>query len=245
MDFKIVDGVEIPFDEQWSSIAVSVSGGADSALLAHLLCEFVTETGRDIPIHFISHIRCWKTKPWQQWDSFRVYSHLADKFKHISMRRHQGFVAPDLEWGENGPNMVDEYGKTVSGDNIQSRAYSEYLCHKLDIPVYFNAVTKNPKDVDFKGLDPRDVEPTEDNRHLTVMEHMGRLACHPFRFVQKDWVVKQYRDKRLLDLFDKTRSCEGTFEHIDYTNYHIGTLVPTCGKCFWCRERDWAIEKTK
>ena len=34
-----IDGVEIPFDRSWKNIGIALSGGADSALLAYILCE--------------------------------------------------------------------------------------------------------------------------------------------------------------------------------------------------------------
>ena len=40
LDTLNVDNVELPFDFKWPNIAISVSGGADSALLAHLLCLY-------------------------------------------------------------------------------------------------------------------------------------------------------------------------------------------------------------
>jgi 3'-phosphoadenosine 5'-phosphosulfate sulfotransferase (PAPS reductase)/FAD synthetase len=43
MNNFIVDGVEIPFEHDWNIIAISVSGGADSALLAYLLCKYISD----------------------------------------------------------------------------------------------------------------------------------------------------------------------------------------------------------
>lgn len=240
------DGLVIPFDPRWEKIAISVSGGADSTLLAHLLCEYITKNDLlPIQVHIISHIRCWKTKPWQDEDSLNIYKYLFKTFKHINFKRHTNFIAPELEYGSIGPTLTDEYGKLVSGDNIQQRAYAEYICQRENIDAYYNGVTRNPPGMDFGGMPSRDIEPTEDNKHLTYMIHMGRVACHPFRFVDKSWVVKQYKDLGLIDLFNFTRSCEGTFDHIDYTNYKKGQYVPCCGECFWCNERDWAIEQNQ
>ena len=238
-----VDSVDIPFDAGWAKIAVSLSGGADSALLTYLLCRHVEQTKLQIEVHLISHVRCWKTKPWQAEDFENVRRYLIDKFPTIKFELHTGFVAPDLEWGEKGPTITDEYGKLVSGDNIQIRSYAEYICCANYIDAYYNAVTKNPSSVDFKGMPTRDIEPTESNQHLRIMKHLGKWALHPFRFVEKDWVYRQYRRENLLDLWNLTRSCEGTFDHINYENYHKGMKVPTCGKCFWCKEREWAIEQ--
>ena len=242
MNYFVVDKLEIPFDPDWKSVAISVSGGADSALLAYLIC---TQASHDTKINIISHIRMWQTKPWQQRDSLNVYNYLIKKFPKLKFSRHVNFIAPDLEYANLGPVLTDVYGKKVSGDNIQIRAFSEYVCFQENIDAYYNAVTQNPKEVWLGGMVERDITPTENNKHLRLTEHMGRWAIHPFRFVDKSWVINQYKNLNLNDLLEITRSCEGEVEGLDYTNYKPGQVVPTCGKCFWCKEREWAIEQSK
>jgi 7-cyano-7-deazaguanine synthase in queuosine biosynthesis len=243
MIYYNVDGVDIPYDKDWKNIAISVSGGADSALLAYLVCKLAYE--HDTTVHIVNHVRCWKTKPWQQHDADYVFRWLFQKFYHTTFERHTNFIAPELEYGNIGPNLTDEYGKQVSGDNIQQRAYAEYICKKHNVDAYYNAVTRNPRLAFANGMKERDIEPTEENKHLSVMKHMEVWALHPFRFVTKDWVVKQYKDHNIMDLFNITRSCEGTVSGINYTNYVDGQEVPVCGECFWCKEREWAIEQNK
>jgi hypothetical protein len=186
-------------------------------------------------------VRCWKTKPWQQDDADDVYQWLFQRFYHTNFKRHTNFIAPELEYGNVGPNLTDEYGKKVSGDNIQQRAYAEYICNKYNIDAYYNAVTRNPRQAQFNGMRERDIEPTEENKHLEIMQHMGRWAIHPFRFIDKSEVVKKYLELGIMELFNRTRSCEGTFEGIDYKSYKRGQYVPVCNNCFWCKEREWAL----
>lgn len=150
-------------------------------------------------------------------------------------------LPPELEYGNIGPNLTDEYGKKVSGDNIQQRAYAEYICKSHSIDAYYNAVTRNPRLAQFNGMLERDIEPTDENKHLEYMVHMGIVASHPFRFIDKSWIIKQYKRLDIMDLFNITRSCEGTVPGLDYTNYTNGKEVPVCGECFWCKEREWAL----
>lgn len=234
----IVDDVEIPFDNTWD-FAVSVSGGADSALLAYLLCS---QSNAQQTIHIINHTRMWKTRPWQQHDAIQVYEYLLEKFSNLTFVFHKNFIAPELEYGNIGPNLTDEYGKKVSGDNIQQRAFAEFICHRYNLDAYYNAVTRNPRQALFNGMKERDLEKNDDNKHLEYMIHMGKVASHPFRFVDKSWVLKQYKRLDIMDLFNITRSCEGEFDGLNYQTYIPGQHVPTCGNCFWCKEREWALK---
>jgi len=232
--------LKIPFDTSWRSVAIAMSGGADSTMLAYLICNNIP-SNRLFTVHVINNIRCWKTKPWQQYDFNSVLRWLEDRFQNITFVVHRNFVPPEMEYAY-GTMITDEYGKTVSGDTIELRAFAEYVCLAQDVDAYFNGVTKNPKDIE--GMPARDVEPTEDNKHLEQMVHMGKLVYHPFRFVDKSEIVLQYKALGLDDLFSLTRSCEGEFENITYKTYTPGQYVPVCGKCFWCKEREWAIERT-
>jgi len=238
-----VDGLNIPFDQKWSNIAISLSGGADSALLAYMVCDLVKD--HNISIHIINHVRCWKTKPWQQYDADRVYRWLLRRFHQITFKRHINFIAPELEYGNIGPSLVDEYGKQVSGDNIEIRAFAEYVCFNEDIDAYFNGVTRNPKGVDLGGMAERNIDLTPDNKHLLEMNHMGKMVYHPFRFIDKSEIIKKYKELNIIELFELTRSCEGVFNSVNYESYTPGQYVPLCGKCFWCKEREWAIEQSK
>ena len=242
--------LNIPFDLKWKNVAIAVSGGADSALLAYLVCQKAKE--HNTTVHIINHVRCWKTKPWQKYDADAVYNWLFQKFYHITFKRHTNFIAPDLEYGNVGPNLTDEYGKKVSGDNIQSRAYAEYICTNNNIDAFYNGVTRNPRLAAFNGMRERDIEPTEDNKHLAEMEHMGFMVYHPFRFTDKAEIVTMYKQLDIMDLFDITRSCEGddsvrpeVFMGLNFETYKPGQSVPICGRCFWCKERAWAWENAK
>lgn len=239
--FKKTGTLFIPFDKEWTNVGISLSGGADSALLAYLLASFVEED-QQVTFHMISHIRLWKTRPWQRYDSYRVYSWLRTKFPHINFVRHENFIPPELEYSDKGANIVDEYGNVRSGDQIIVRSHAEWLAFENKFDAWFSAKSKNPSDPNItKGMPDREVEHPDVNE--LIKKHEGTLACHPFLYIEKDWIVKQYVDNDIMDLFHTTRSCEGDFEHLDYTNYVPGKYVPECGECFWCQERNWAKEK--
>lgn len=235
-----IDGVYFPIDNKWKNIGISLSGGADSALLAYLLCELIEKHNYDIKVHIISHVRCWKTRPWQKHNSLDVYNWLTKRFNTIQFKRHENFLPPDFEWGTKGPTIVDEYGKLNSGDIIEIRAFAEYVGFNENLDAYFNAVTHNPS-IEIEGaMSLRDIEPSPDTLVKLITTHMNRISCHPFRFTDKSWVYSQYKRLSILELYNITRSCEGEFSHITYESYTPGQYVPVCKTCFWCAERAWA-----
>lgn len=236
------NGLLIPFDKTWKNISIAVSGGADSALLGYLLSKKIQETASDITVHIISNVRCWKTRPWQKFYRLQVTDYLQKSFPDIKYLIHENFVPPELEHSNKGKTIVDEYGKLVSGDTLELRSFAEYVNFKNKCSAYYNAITRNPPG-NFKGeLESRNVDPSADTFRLMVMNHLGTLACHPFRFIDKNWITKQYFINEIADLLELTRSCEGEFENINYTNYEEGQYVPLCNNCFWCQERKWALE---
>lgn len=237
--------IDVPFDPKHKNIAIALSGGADSALLLYLLCTNIVQQNSKTTVHVINNIRCWKTKPWQQSDFKSVLNWFQTRFETIEFRVHVNFIPPELEWGHQGRTLTDEYGKLVSGDTLELRAWAEYVCFNNNVEAYYNGVTRNPKNVEFQGMPTRDIDKDGNNAHLERMIHMSKLVYHPFRFVDKSEVIRLYKQLNVMDLLAHTRSCEGEFSDINYETYTPGQYVPICNECFWCKERSWAIEQSK
>lgn len=237
------NGLCIPFDPKWNNVSVTISGGADSALLSFILCSLIQKHNSNCTVHVIYNIRCWRTRPWQEYIAEKVYNEIRKLFPNIKFERHVNFVPPEFEHGSREPYIVDEYGKVNGGDVIELRAYAEYIGYAYNIDAYYNAVTKNP-DVNINGaLEKRNINISKENFYLMLRHFNNQLICHPFRFVSKDWVIKQYINQNLLDLLNITRSCEGEFPDITYKTYVRGQYVPLCENCFWCKERKWGIDE--
>ena len=215
----------------WKRIGISLSGGADSALLAYLILK---ETDADI--YFTTQVRMWKTRPWQRYIAQDVVEwfreHFSNRIEHI-----EGFIPPELEEPAS-PLIKDEYGVDKPGNRIILRAHNEWVAHTYKLDAWYAAVNKNP-DVDIPGAL---LERNEGVLPLH-MKHMGVDICHPFVYTTKDWIVNQYYKNDIEDLFNITRSCEGEFKDLDYTTYNPKQTVPICNECFWCKEREWAIEQ--
>lgn len=184
----------------------------------------------------------WKTRPWQRYDSLGIYNWLVNRFPNIKFTRHENFIPPELEYGDKGATISDEYGNFRSGDQIIVRAHAEWIAHTCNLNAWYSAKTKNPSNPSItKGMADRNI--TEFDETKLAFVHNGVLVCHPFLYTEKDYIIKQYIEHDILDLFNITRSCEGDFANIDYNNYTPGQFVPICNECFWCQERSWAKEK--
>jgi hypothetical protein len=224
--------MDLYLHSKWTRIGISISGGADSALLAFLICS-----NTDADIHFTNQIRLWKTRPWQEHVADTVIDWFKNRFKN-NFYLHRNLIPPELEWGDKGPTTIDEYGKLKSGNQIILRSHNEYIAHKYKLDALYGGINKNP-DIDIEGsLSDRD------QGHIPPhFVHNGVDICHPFVYTKKDWILKQYYKNDIEDLLNLTRSCEGEFEDLDYTTYTPGQYVPTCNECFWCKERAWGLSK--
>ena len=89
-------------DKNWKRIGISISGGADSTLLAFLICS---ET--DAEIHFTNQIRLWRTRPWQEYIADQVIDWFKSHFKN-KFYVHRNLIPPELEWADKGPTILDE-----------------------------------------------------------------------------------------------------------------------------------------
>lgn len=248
-----INGLDIPFSPSWKKIGINLSGGADSACLTYLLCKIITENNFNCKIDVITHVRCWTTRPWQQPISIDVFVKLKNMFPNIIGNRHENFITPELEHGVSGLVFKDLVYKDMmrSGDQVSVAGYNQYCLYRYKLDAVFNATTHNPPNTDFpKKMDDREKSVDDGVLRDLIIENSGVFLCHPFRFVDKSWVLAQYHLFKITELLDITRSCEGDVSHKrinptipDYTRYSPGMTVPECGSCFWCLERDWAKSK--
>lgn len=226
----IIDSVEIPLNSKWKRIGISLSGGADSALLAYLI---MSKTNADI--YFTTQIRMWKTRPWQRYVAQEVVGWFKEQFDN-RITHIENFVPPEMEEPFTD-YITDEYGKSKPGNRIILRAHNEFVAHNHNLEAWYSGVNLNPTEYFDGALSERDKSSI-----APVLTHMNIPVHHPFVNVQKDWIIRQYINLDIGELLEITRSCEGEFKNLDYKNYVPYQKVPICKTCFWCNEREWGIQ---
>ena len=242
-----VSKLKIPFNRGWKQIAVNLSGGADSACLTMLLCNHIVKNNLKTKIHIINYIRCWNTRPWQKPVADKVYHYLKTLYPSIIQDQILCYIPPELEHGAIG-NVVNNR----SADQITVSSFNEYAAFVHNLDAIFNATTRNPSGTEFEDrMKNRDIE--IDSAKLQHLYYFKKEVVYsmPFKYVEKDWIVAQYKIFNQWDLFEITRSCEGDFLTSteirktikDLTDYQPGEHVHECGLCFWCKERKWALDR--
>lgn len=230
-----VDGVEFGYCPLAGSIAVNLSGGADSALGTYILCKMIQELNLDTTVEVITFVRGAWGKPWQKPIAEDVFNKLKSMFPDIIQEQHFHFLSPSLEHGTLG--KIDEIDRSI--DQMIVGDYNFWFSlveEKAD--VIYNFTTRNPPEVSG-GMNDRDV------KNLTE-EWYSAAAIRPFNSVTKDWVIKQYVDNEIMDLLEVTRSCEMSIDNKLLINLNVeynSKSLPTCGKCFWCKEKEWAMRQ--
>ena len=250
--FSNFGSLDIPFNKDWKKVAVNLSGGADSALLAYILCFIIEKNKLNCTVDVISFIRCWNTRPWQQYVSLGVYTYLKSRFPKIINERHVTYIPPEIEYGNIGASIITKhYNEPLAGDAIIISSYNTYIAHNKNLDAVYNGITSNPdKIVNVPGRTFTEDQFTIDEL-LIHKKSIKSFLLRPFKYIQKDWVLQQYIDLNILELYNITRSCEGditTHEIMhsavpDVNSYIDGMEVPICNECDWCKERQWAEQQ--
>lgn len=260
-------GIPIPFNTNWTKIAFFISGGADSAMLCWTVLNYLKEHNINVEVHTISHIRMWKTRPWQRPIREQVVNELKKMFPMFNFVSHVNYIPPEIEFGAVGA-IIPHDGRMRSGDQIESSSWAEHLSVVNNFNVVYCGTTSNPDELSdpvYGGAPNRNVESADIIYDYLV--YGKRITVRPFFYITKDVVMKNYFLNNIVNLLNITRSCEcdgrdtlllrAKEQNIDnemvrqkfwspWKYYKDGDDVPVCNdSCFWCLEKTWAMNKIK
>ena len=238
----LLNGLPFHFDTNSKKIAVTLSGGADSAILTIMLCELIKSLGLKTKIHVITTVRFWNSKPWLARDAEKLYDHLKELYPEIIEQQHWGFIPPELEIVKisdlNNPKLSNEFPLHATLDTYISGDFEEYVSIKNDIEWCYSGVTMNPP-LDLPDAPKfRDIEFTENE----IGRIISNIFISPFALVQKNFTLAQYKNYNVEYLLPMTRSCEADYSILGEEYKNNKKTPPVCNTCFFCEERKWGFD---
>lgn len=216
--------MEIELNPNWKKIAINMSGGADSSMLAYLIAKQIKENDLALIIQPITWERFYPSNSPKNWN-LRYAANAIEKIKELlefNPFEKQYIYKPvkkhKLEdWDEIIEDMKD----------IESIIFNHLNCDW-----FFYGTTCNPPLEEMKkiGFDIGRQEERDQNA-----DKSGFKQTNPFCDINKKDLRDLYiKHDVLKSLFPITRSCEGSAEWTD-------DFTKDCGGCWWCYERWWAF----
>jgi hypothetical protein len=268
----VINGVPIIFDKRNKDISVTLSGGADSTMLLYLLCTIIRSLAIKTRIHCITLLRFTEDRIYLEDVVEDVVSYMRAKFPDIEILQHKGFVPTalemmplaDLRTGLERVGAISDFEEVMkrgaTADVYAVASYSSYIRNRYKIGWQYDGTTTNPEHTADGKLTPVFRNP----RELTLTDLRGAWNLSrwyysleepnytylnsPFEFIQKNWVMAQYKNFGIEDLLELTRSCEGSTTRLNGKfgegNWTTRGSDYVCGSCFFCDERQWGIDNS-
>lgn len=249
----VVNGYPIPFDPNYKNIGVWLSAGTDSTFLLYILAKIISELKCDTKIYPMTVVRYWEHTAWSEEAKRKIYFYIRDLFPDIIQEQQWGFLPTAMEFTplqnlKLRPNELQTFKFLVennaNADIYFFTSYSFYLAKRLKIDAMYNGTTTNPTTINVNEApefrNANELREDSANNLLFKQEYITDIIVKnyfmnvtPFNLIEKNWIVAQYDNFGLQELFDMTRSC------VESDNPKVGCRRP---KCFHCEERFWAID---
>lgn len=201
-----------------------MSGGADSSLLAYLLCKEIRDQNLNVKFQPLSVRRGRPNNPIY---AEGVVDFIREDLGVDFILSHEVYYPPleDSEMTE-----IKIFWERDS-ENFKNNMFQ----------VLYSGITCNPPE--SAGL-PKNKERTRDEEanRPTISRNGIKHYINPFFNINKKWEAEVYKDFGLLDsLFPMTYSCEGDAEDTKTHTWHCGNTLSVENQCWWCIERMWAF----
>lgn len=198
-------------------IGIKVSGGADSAGVSYMIFKTIHEQNLDTEVVIITTDH--SDKPYQRIYSNKIISWLRKEFPSVKVIAHLTNDTGTLDYSD-------------AQDVVLNKAYNE-----LQIERHYNGITQNPPRKISEQFEDESIGEFDETRFGKFAQWNGDYnhpGYRPFINTDKKGVASIYEQYNLLDtLFLETRSCE-EITH-DFSKH--------CGRCWYCKEREWGFGK--
>jgi hypothetical protein len=227
------------FDFEVKKILLSLSGGADSASIAYLICKHFPE------IEIIPFTARDENAPLDAIAATKIVKFLQKEFPNAALKDNEVFNFNDrtekyVSW-EECDNYIQSYENYKLLNRVQMSKILQIdnnaiLLSNREKCIIVDGITRNPpieimKNLNFYEKAERRRDVIDDKLKPNIFQNRYR----PFINVDKKFVADIYIKNNLLEtLFPITRSCVGTAKETD-------NFTRECHNCFWCHEKKWAF----
>jgi len=201
------------------TLALSMSGGADSTMLCYLLAKTSRRHNLQITIQPYNGYDIWA--PMDSKGVVKIIKYIQSKFPTV-----------DIQWpistvfdtnGDLGPRSKNMYIRPLL-DKLEAHNVVDLVMNGISLgpPIEVQETFRNWQD---PAVDVR-------RRHGKRQWHeIERAIEHlsPLKHIDKRFIVQCYKEFDIEDLLEITNSCI----------YPQGN----CGECWWCQERNWALNQ--
>ena len=228
---------------EYKTIYIKVSGGADSALGLFLICKHIKENNLSPKVIISTIVEPQPDYPRNDKNAKKVVSIINDMFPGVigghNIHQLTGYGKSATEFDDKTfPKYNAMQKHNEEGMKTMERAGIDHLIISfLTAGPPLEIVEKNDewyKKAMMIGPEDRFSGKKEDD-NISGWDRSKRnkkQAWQPFRNMNKKDTAKLYEEHDLMEtLFPYTASC---------TDPSLGKTMP-CGKCYWCWEKLWAF----
>lgn len=247
----VINGLPFYFDPTAKTVGITFSGGADSTMIFYMLCRLIESLGTDTKIVATTLIRGWDVKPWLEDITADIIAYLNRRFPNIQKDQVFGFLPPAFEITplKNIVGMDKIYNKdnldNAYADVYAVMSYTQYVNAKYKIKNTYSGVTMNPE-LNNSELNSPGFRNTREFTEFDLNDFKGHGSnMGPFTMLYKNWVIAQYENFNIQELFELTRSCNTPLTELNIPNVEEIKICGSeyaCQTCFFCEERKWGHE---
>jgi 7-cyano-7-deazaguanine synthase in queuosine biosynthesis len=199
------------------NIGLSLSGGADSALLLYLFAKMVSDRTfygiKPVQIHCLHGHDISYVHQQSSDAATRVVEYVQNKYPNVSIFLH-----------------ITQYHLTDdTSKEVYHREFYDAMKELWDLPHIVRGTTQGMPESYRPSHMYEHTIPNADPSPEELIEFSQTTPVVPLGAVDKRWVKLQYRYQGIMDLANITASCIADIPDAP------------CRECWWCKERFWAF----
>lgn len=221
-------------------IGLLLSGGLDSTSLFYLICKHFPDV-QITPIIGIDAYAQFDTvcaKDSIEWMKQKFPNHRILETQSFNINHLDPYwlkIANDMHSKGSKERVMSRIPEGTS-KNLQMRKANREMFDKIKFEYLVTGTTANPPDFVMKERGFFHLAEPSRNEPHNRDNLIGGVLYTPYININKKFIAEIYRQNDLMkDLYPFTSSCVGMPDETDNGSHE-------CGKCFWCKEKEWGFE---